>query len=79
MQTVDVPQDVPLRGIPAERHYGQRLFFCYVANDLWDETLSFDENTHVLFDWLTPTFAHRQSEAEVHAWCADLDLAIKRC
>ncbi len=74
--TVDVPEDVPLLGIPAGRHDVQRLIYWHFAKLFWNAELTFEENNHVNFDWYHPRYAHRQTEEEVRAWCADADLEV---
>jgi SAM-dependent methyltransferase len=76
--TVDVPEPVELLGIPAGRIDLQRLLYWHVAKMFWNESLSFDENLHINFDWYHPRYAHRQSEAEIRAWCEELRLRITR-
>jgi hypothetical protein len=42
----------------------------------WNESLSFEENNHVNFDWYHPRYAHRQTEEDVRRWCAEANLSI---
>ena len=73
--TVDVPEAVPLLG-----HRGRAAG--HAAADLLEfrqalsgtTTLSFEENVHVNFDWFRPTYAHRQTAAEVREWCDEAAL-----
>jgi SAM-dependent methyltransferase len=76
--TVDVPEPVDLLGIPAGRIDLQRLLYWHVAKMFWNESLSFEENLHINFDWYHPRYAHRQSEAEIRGWCQELGLRITR-
>jgi arsenite methyltransferase len=76
--TVELDEGVPLLGIPAGRFDVQRLIYWHFAKLFWNEALSFETNNHINFDWYTPRYAHRQSEAEVREWCADLGLSIER-
>lgn len=76
---IEIPEDVPFLGIRAGRVTVQRLFYWHVAKVYWNPDLTFDENHHVNFDWYHPTYAHRQSEEEVRAWCSELGLEIHRC
>jgi SAM-dependent methyltransferase len=76
--TIQLDEGVPLLGIPAGRHDVQRLMYWNFAKVFWNETLTFETNNHVNFDWYTPTYAHRQTEAEVRQWCFDLGLTIER-
>jgi len=73
---VEVPEDVPLLGIPAGRYDLQRLVYWHVAKLFWNPSMTFEENTHVNFDWYAPRYAHRHTEEEVRGWCADAGLEI---
>jgi SAM-dependent methyltransferase len=74
---VEVPEDVPVLGIPAGRYPVQRLVYWHFAKIFWNERLSLEENTHVNFDWYHPRYAHRQSEGEVRAMSERAGLAIE--
>lgn len=74
---VVVEQDIPLLGIQAGRQNVQRLVYWNFAKIYWNESLSFDENTHVNFDWYRPRYAHRQSAEEVRQWCEESNLSIQ--
>lgn len=76
--TVELDEGVPLLGIPPGSFDVQRLIYWHFAKLFWNEALTFEANNHVNFDWYTPRYAHRQSEAEVREWCADLGLTIER-
>ena len=76
--TIDVPEDVTVLGIPAGSYDLQRLIYWHFAKLFWNDDLGFEENQHINFDWYHPRYAHRQSEEQVRAWCADEGLAIKR-
>ncbi len=73
---VEVPEDVPPLGIKAGRYDVQRLIYWNFAKLYWNANLAFEENVHVNFDWYAPTYAWRQTEEEVRAWCADEGLEI---
>src|SRR6185436_11761106 len=51
---VEVTEDVPLLGITAGRYDVQRLIYWHFAKLYLNPKLSFDENTHVQFDWYHP-------------------------
>ena len=74
---VTVP-DVPLLGIQGGRYDIQRLFYWNVAKAFWNDSMSFEENLHINFDWYHPRYAHRQSDTEVRAWCEEAGLTIER-
>jgi SAM-dependent methyltransferase len=73
---VEVPEDIPDLGIKAGRYDVQRLLYWHFAKVFWNEDLSFEENTHVNFDWYHPRYAHRQTEEEVRRWCTEAGLGI---
>jgi arsenite methyltransferase len=73
---VVVPEAVPLLEIPAGTYDLQRLFYWHVAKAFWNPDMSFEENHHINFDWYHPAYAHRQTDAEVRSWCAELGLRI---
>lgn len=75
---VEVPEDVELLEIPAGRYDIQRLFYWHVAKAFHHPDLSFDELNHINYDWYAPANAHRQTEEEVRAWCAEAGLEIER-
>ncbi len=75
---VEVPEDVPLLGIKAGRYDVQRLIYWHLAKMFWNPSMTFEENTHVNFDWYAPRYAHRQDEDEVRRWYEDEDLEITR-
>jgi len=74
---VEVPEDIPYLGIKAGRHDVQRLIYWNIAKLFWNETLSFEENNHVNFDWYHPRYSHRHTEDEVRRWCDESGLSIK--
>lgn len=76
--TVDLKEDVPLLGIPKGKHDVQRLIYWHFAKLFWNDRYTFEENHHINFDWYHPRYAHRHTEEELRAWCADTGLAIQR-
>jgi arsenite methyltransferase len=74
--TVDVPEEIPLLGIPAGPQNLQRLVYWHFWKLYWNESFTADENNLVNFDWYHPRYAHRQTEEELRGWCADLGLSI---
>lgn len=74
---VDVPEDVDLLGIKAGRVNLQRLFYYDVFKAYYDPEMTFGEMHHINFDWYAPVNAHRQSEEEVRAWCAEAGLDVE--
>jgi len=73
---IDVPEDIPYLGIKAGRHDVQRLIYWNFAKLFWNEQWTFEENTHVNFDWYHPRYAHRQTDEDIRKWCQEIDLSI---
>ena len=74
--TVDVPEEIPLLGIPAGPQNLQRLVYWHFLKLYWNEDFTADENNLVNFDWYHPRYAHRQTEEELRRWCEELGLTI---
>ncbi|MCI0562156.1 MAG: hypothetical protein MN733_27025 [Nitrososphaera sp.] len=74
---IRLSEDIPLLGIKAGKHDGQRLIYWNFAKLYWNESLSFEENVHVNFDWYRPQYAHRQTEQEVRHWCDEASLVVR--
>lgn len=75
---VDVAEAVPLLGIAAGRQDIQRFVYWNFAKLYWNDAMAFEENVHVNFDWYRPVYAHRQTAAEVRAWCEEASLHVTR-
>lgn len=75
---VDIPEAIPLLGIPAGRIDVQRLFYWHVAKMYYRPEFSLDEMNHINFDWYAPASAHRQSPEDVRRWCGDAGLVVER-
>lgn len=75
---VTIPEAIDVLGIPAGEHDVQRLIYWHFAKLFWNDSLTFDENLHINFDWYHPRYAHRQTEEEVRAWCQSLGLTVER-
>ena len=74
---LDIPEDVPLLGIPAGRVPLQRFFYWNIAKAFYHPDLTLDEMNHVNLDWYAPANAHRHSVEEVRQWCAETGLVIE--
>lgn len=74
--TVDVPEEIPLLGIPAGPQNLQRLVYWHFLKLYWNEAFTPEENNLVNFDWYHPRFAHRQTEEDLRRWCEELSLTI---
>lgn len=74
--TVEVPEEIPLLGIPAGRHDVQRLIYWTFAKLYWNDAFGLEGSRNVNFDWYHPRYAHRHTEDEVRRWCAEGGLSI---
>lgn len=74
---VEIRDAIPLLGMAAGTYDVQRLIYWHFAKLYWNPALSFEENTHVNFDWYRPRYAHRQTREEVDGWCKEAALAIE--
>lgn len=52
----------------------QRWLYWNVMKFYWNDSLNFDENNHVNFDWYYPKYAWRHSPEEVRSWLEQLNL-----
>jgi arsenite methyltransferase len=77
-QTLTLSRDVEVLGLRQGSSDLQRFFYNNIAKVFWNETMSFEENVHVNFDWYRPAYAHRQTPEEVSAWCGEAKLEIQR-
>lgn len=75
---VEVPEDVPLLGIPAGRHDLQRLLYWHVVKMFYDPALTEEEMNHINFDWYRPLYCHRHQPDEVRGWLDTLGLTAER-
>lgn len=76
--TIDLPDAVPLLGIPAGRHDVQRLFYWYVCKMFYRPELTLEEMNHINFDWYRPSNCHRHTAEEVRGWCEEAQLDVER-
>jgi SAM-dependent methyltransferase len=76
--SIDVPENIPLLGIPQGRIDIQRLFYWYVCKAYYRPEYSLDEMNHINFDWFMPKYCHRQTPEEVKTWCLDAGLTLER-
>lgn len=74
---VDVPEAVPLLGIPAGRIDLQRLVYWHVCKLYYRPDWTLDEMNHVNFDWFRPLNCHRQTPDEVRRWCSEAGLVVE--
>lgn len=71
---IDIPEDIPLLEITKGRFDLQRWLYWNVMKFYWNDAFSFDENTHVNFDWYYPAYAWRHTPEEVKSWLSELGL-----
>lgn len=75
---IEVPDDIPLLGIPAGRVDVQRLFYWYFCKAFHHPDFTLDEMNHLNYDWYAPRNAHRQTPEQVRQWCNEAELRIER-
>ncbi len=76
--TIDVPEDVPLLGIPKGRWDVQRLFYWHVCKAFHRPDWTLEEMNVANFDWYRPLNCHRHTPEEVRGYCAAAGLSIER-
>ena len=74
----DVPEDIPILGIPAGRVNVQHLIYWYFCKVFFRPNLSIHGLNHINFEWYAPRNAHRQTPEQVRSWCQDANLRIER-
>jgi SAM-dependent methyltransferase len=75
--TIDVPEAIPLLGIEAGPQDIQRFIYWNVFKCYYNNTMDWESNVITNFDWYHPLHAHRHTEEEVRAWCAEEHLEIE--
>jgi SAM-dependent methyltransferase len=75
---IDVPEDVPLLGVPKGKVDVQRLFYWHVCKTFYRPDLTLDEMNLINFDWFRPLNCHRSTPEQVRGYCASAGLAIER-
>ncbi len=73
---VDVPEPVPLLGIPAGRISLQRLVYWHFCKMYYRPDYTLEEMNHVNFDWFAPAYAYRHTPEEIAEWCAEAGLQV---
>jgi SAM-dependent methyltransferase len=76
--TVELPEDLPLLGIPGGKHDVQRLFYWHVVKCFWNGDYDFETNVMVNFDWYRPRYASRHEPDEVQSWYGSQGFDIGR-
>lgn len=75
--TIDVPEDVPLLGIPKGKIDIQRLFYWHVCKMFYDMNMNVAEMNHINFDWFRPLNCIRSTPEEVRMYCDEAGLVIE--
>jgi len=75
---IDVPEAVPMLGIPAGKMNLQRFFYWNICKAFYNEDMDFEGMNLVNFDWYSPANAHRQTPEQVRQWCAEASLSVER-
>jgi SAM-dependent methyltransferase len=76
--TIELPEDIPVLGIPAGKHDVQRLFYWHVAKCFWNPDYDFETNVMVNLDWYRPHYASRHDPHEVRSWYANQGFEVGR-
>jgi SAM-dependent methyltransferase len=75
-QTIEVPEDITVLGIPRGTYDLQRFFYWHVCKTFYRADFTLDEMNHVNFDWFRPANCFRQTPDEVRAWCDAAGLEV---
>lgn len=75
--TIDIPEDIPLLGIPKGPMDLQRFFYWHICKAYHRPEFSLDEMNHMNFDWFRPLNCHRHTTEEVESFCQDAGLEIE--
>lgn len=75
---IEIPEAIPILGIPAGKINLQRLFYWHIFKAYYRPDWTFEEMQHVNFDWYAPKNAHRHTKGEIEKWCADAGLKLER-
>jgi len=72
---VQVPE-IPLLEIKAGSYDIQRFFYHFFMKAFWNDSLSFEENVAINYDWYHPSICSRHTEEEVRSWFTEEKLEI---
>ncbi len=75
---VELKRGIPLLGIEAGVHDVQRLIYWTMLKCYWNEDLGWHQSVMINYDWYSPVYASRHTEAEVLDWCQDAGLDVVR-
>lgn len=73
-QPLVIESGVPELGLKPGTYDLQRFAYYNLFKCFWNDSLSFDENVNVNFDWYHPKYAHRQTPEQVRSWLSELHL-----
>lgn len=76
--TVEIPEDVPLLGIPKGPISVQRLFYWHVFKAFYRPDMTLDEMNHINFDWYRPLNCIRSTPEEILDYCREAELVVER-
>jgi len=72
--TVTIDEDVDLLGFTAGTYDVQRFMYYNIMKFFWNDSLSFDENVHLNYDWYYPKYCWRHTVAEIRGWLKEFGL-----
>jgi SAM-dependent methyltransferase len=75
---IDVPEAVPLLGIPAGKMNLQRFFYWNICKAFYRDDYDFEAMNLENFDWYAPKNAFRQTPEQVRQWCTEAKLKVER-
>jgi len=73
---IDVPEDIPLLGIPKGRIQIQRFIYWHVIKAFYRPDLTLEEMNHINFDWFRPLNCQRHTREEIETFCQEANLSI---
>lgn len=72
--TVNIPEDVEVLGLTRGTNDLQRWIYENLFKCFWNDTMSFQENVLINFDWYLPLYSRRHTESEIRGWLQEADL-----
>ncbi len=76
-QEIEIPEDIPILGIPAGKHDLQRLFYYYVVKLFYNPDLPFTRANLANFNAYYPQHILFTDPKDVEAYCTDSGLQIE--
>ena len=71
---IQVPEAIDLLEMSEGEYDLQRWIYWNIMKLYWNDSLNFDENNHVNFDWYYPAYAWRHTPGEIKLWLSQLNL-----